>query len=173
MAQNLLKVSSKGIETEIKYSYKGLFTLATGLTYQHISDRARYRTDVPDGLDIPSSTYKERLPNIPYLFGNIDGLGMFKHVFNKQDMLSIGYNLLYVHAFYLYWENQASQDSKRIIPKQLSHDVHLVYTFSNGRYNIGVECKNLTDARLYDNFSLQKPGRNFHMKIRYFFNKHH
>ena len=171
MAQNLLKVSSQGLETELRYSYKNLFTLATSLTYQNISDRARYRIDVPEGMNIPSSTYKQRLPNIPYMFGNIDALGMFNHVFNKQDMLSVGYNLLYVHAFYLYWENQAAQDSKRIIPKQLSHDLNLVYTFSNGRYNIGLECKNMTNARLYDNFSLQKPGRSFNMKIRYFFNK--
>jgi hypothetical protein len=28
----------------------------------------------------------------------------------------------------------------------------------NGRYNITAECKNLTDEKLYDNFSLQKPA---------------
>jgi hypothetical protein len=42
---------------------------------------------------------------------------------------------------------------------------------AGGRYNIGVEAKNLTNAFLYDNFSLQKPGRGFYLNLRYFINK--
>ena len=170
-SQNLLKVSSTGIESEIKYSYKEFLTISTNLTYQNITDRARYRTDVPEEMLIPSSTFEERLPNIPYLFGNADALVMFKDVFNVNDRLTIGYNLLYVHAFYLYWEKQAALDTKRTIPRQVSHDVNLAYTLGNSRYNIGLECKNLTNVQLYDNFSLQKPGRAVHLKIRYFLNK--
>ena len=54
------------------------------------------------------------------------------------------------------------------IPQQLSHDVNIVYALGNGKYNIGLECKNLLDARLYDNFSLQKPSRGFYAKLRYY-----
>ena len=39
----------------------------------------------------------------------------------------------------------------------------------HGRYNLSVECRNLTDARLYDNFSLQKAGRAFYFKVRVHF----
>ena len=35
-----------------------------------------------------------------------------------------------------------------------------------GRYNLSVECRNFTDEKLYDNFSLQKAGRAFYAKVR-------
>ena len=34
-----------------------------------------------------------------------------------------------------------------------------------GRYNLSFECRNLTNALLYDNFRLQKPGRAFFGKV--------
>jgi outer membrane receptor protein involved in Fe transport len=83
-------------------------------------------------------------------------------------VLNIGYNLLYVHAFWLYWPSRGGD--KLSIPQQLSHDLNAVYSLKNGRYNIGVEVRNITDKRLYDNFSLQKPGRGFYINLRYFFN---
>ncbi|MBX9448739.1 MAG: TonB-dependent receptor [Taibaiella sp.] len=57
------------------------------------------------------------------------------------------------------------------MPTQLSHDVNLTYSLKDGRYNVALECRNITNARLYDNFSLQKPGRAFYIKLRYFFYK--
>jgi outer membrane receptor protein involved in Fe transport len=44
--------------------------------------------------------------------------------------------------------------------------VALSYTIKNGRYNIAFECRNLTNERLYDNFSLQKAGRAYYVKLR-------
>jgi hypothetical protein len=49
--------------------------------------------------------------------------------------------------------------------------VNAVYSLKNGRYNVGLECRNITNTLLYDNFSLQKPGRGFYVNLRYFFNK--
>ena len=45
----------------------------------------------------------------------------------------------------------------------------LNYSLKGGRYNFSVECRNLTDADLYDNFSLQKAGRAFYGKVRVYF----
>ncbi len=168
MAKNLLRVSSVGVESEIRYSYKGLFSTGVNATYQNIRDKARYLKEFNDVL---SSTYKERIPNIPYLFGNADATFYFKNIFCNTDKLSVNYNILYVHSFYLYWANQGARESKRTIPKQISHDANIVYTFKDGRYNIGLACHNLTNNKLYDNFSLQKPGRSLNIKCRYFFNK--
>ena len=52
------------------------------------------------------------------------------------------------------------------MPEQLSHNLSIGYSLQNGRYNISLECRNLTDAKLYDNFSLQKAGRAFYVKLR-------
>ncbi len=168
MAQNLLKISSIGIESELKYSYKKLLYAGVNLTYQNIQDREKYRLDFPSTL---SNTYKERIANIPYLYGNADAAFYFSNVLTNLDRLSIGYNVLYVHSFYLYGGKEAAKETMRSIPKQISHDANIVYTLKNGRYNIALECRNLTNAKLYDNFSLQKPGRSFSIKLRYFLNK--
>ncbi|MGO1520463.1 MAG: hypothetical protein ACTHWQ_02915, partial [Sphingobacterium sp.] len=64
-----------------------------------------------------------------------------------------------------------ANDEKRGIPRQFAHDLNLTYSLADGRYNIGLEAKNLTDAMLVDNFSLQKPGRAFYLNLRYFFSK--
>lgn len=165
MAQNLMKVLSTGIESELRYSYKKLLSAGLSLTYQDIRDREKYRVDFPS---VPSNTYKERIPNIPYLYGNADAALYFNNVLNNADKVSIGYNMLYVHSFFLYWAKDGAIETKRTIPEQISHDANIVYTLKNGRYNIGVECRNITNAKLYDNFSLQKPGRSFNVKLRYF-----
>jgi len=39
---------------------------------------------------------------------------------------------------------------------------------NEGRYNISLECNNLTNDLAYDNFRLQKQGRSFSIKFHYF-----
>ena len=51
-----------------------------------------------------------------------------------------------------------------MVPDQFAHNVIISYGIKRGRYNISFECRNLTGARLYDNFSLQKAGRAFYGK---------
>ena len=53
-----------------------------------------------------------------------------------------------------------------VVPNQFSHNLTLSYSLQNGRYNISFECRNFTDEKLYDNFSLQKAGRAFYGKFR-------
>lgn len=166
-ADNLMDVANLGFETELRYSYKHMGSIGANLTYQNIRDRRRYRADLPD---VYSDTYNQHVPNVPYLFGNVDANAYFAHVFDQDDKLTIGYNMLYVHDFYLYWENEGAADSKRIVPTQLAHDINVIYAMKGGKYNVGLECRNLTDRKLYDNFSLQKPGRSFNLKLRYFIN---
>ncbi|ANI88139.1 hypothetical protein A9P82_01715 [Arachidicoccus ginsenosidimutans] len=162
---NLYNVSNLGLESEIRYSYQQIFVAGINVTYQNLRDRNKYRTDLPD---IPSITYKERIPNIPYLFGNVHAALYFPNIFSGAGKLTIGYNMMYVHNFYLYWASEGAADTKRMIPTQISHDVSIVYTFKNGRYNTAIECKNIIGEKLYDNYSLQKPGRSFSIKLRYF-----
>ena len=45
------------------------------------------------------------------------------------------------------------------------------YSVRGGRYNFAFECRNFTDEKLYDNYSLQKAGRAFYGKVRVYFGK--
>lgn len=167
VAANLDGVRNLGVEAELRYSYKKLLSVGLSGTYQDLRNMQKYEPQ----YEAVSVVYKDRLPNVPYLYGNADASLFFQDVFSSGDHLTIGYNLLYVHAFYLYWPSRGSSEGKYGIPMQLSHDVNIVYSVKNGRYNIALEGRNLGNRLLYDNFSLQKPGRSFAIKLRYFIRK--
>jgi len=176
IADNRDGVRTWGVDGEIRYSYKDWFTAGTTVTYQYLQNLQKYEINPNTGekYTTESAVYLDQMPNIPYLFGNGDVSVSLKNVGKKGNNLNIGYNLLYVHAFWLYWPSRggsSSNGSKYVVPKQLSHDINLVYSLEKGRYNIGLEAKNITDALLYDNFSLQKPSRGFYLNLRYFINK--
>ncbi|WP_437918672.1 TonB-dependent receptor [Sphingobacterium sp. LRF_L2] len=168
VAKNLSAVSNLGLESEVRYGYANRFTLGANLTYQNIRDRQRYLPDLPGGILLESESYNNRIPNIPYLFGNADASVFFNNVAGAGNRLVLTYNLLYVHQFFLYPEGSANPATMRSTPMQLAQDAHIAYTLADGKYNIALECKNLTNRRLYDNFSLQKPGRGVYLKLRYF-----
>jgi outer membrane receptor protein involved in Fe transport len=164
---NQRDVINIGYNGEVRYSYRRLLTAGINLTYQNLRNNTRYE----EGATRESSVYRDRIPNMPYLFGNGDICLFFPGVGGRQNNLSIGYNLLFVHEYYLRWPSQGASGSKYTIPTQLSQDINITYALGDGRYNLSAECRNITDANLYDNFSLQKPGRSFSVKFRYFISK--
>jgi len=160
--ENLSNVGTIGIETGVTTTFERLITVNLNGTYQHITDR----TAEDEGL--PNVNYKSRIPNIPYLFANAR-VGVRPFSWDKADF-SFYWNTRYVNEFFLNWEKLGSTDSKHIIPRQLSHDVELECALMDGRYNASFTLSNLTDAALYDNFRIQRPGRALYVKLRYFIN---
>jgi len=165
VADNRDGVETFGGDAELRYSFKNWLMAGATATYQHIMNTQKYE----EGYTGVSVVYRDQMPNIPYLFGNADVAVVLRNIGRAGNTLHIGYNLLYVHAFYLYWPSRGGD--KLDIPQQISHDVNVVYSLQDGRYNIALEAKNITDTRMYDNFSLQKPSRGFYLNLRYFINK--
>lgn len=87
-------VENYGFDGEIRYSYKSRFTAGLNMTYQNLRNMTKYEPD----QNYVSYYYKDRMPNIPYLYGNADATVFFNDVLKKGNNLSVGYNLLYVHA---------------------------------------------------------------------------
>nr|WP_255474044.1 TonB-dependent receptor [Pontibacter qinzhouensis] len=162
---NLFNVTNAGVDGEIRYFYKKLLSAGVNFTYQNLRNNTHYDEDQAT----ESVVYRDRIPNMPFLFGNADLSLFLRDLLKKGNHLTLGYNLLYVHAFYLYWPSLGSD--KLDIPRQLSHDLNFTYALGGGKYNLTLECRNLANAKLYDNFSLQKPGRSFAVKLRYFMNR--
>jgi hypothetical protein len=160
---NLSKVLNLGGEFEARYFYKNKLSLGGNLTYQNMRNKEK----LPDS-DPKSNIYNDRIPNSPYFFGNADASYSFFNLLSKGNTLSLGYNLHYIHEFYKEWQSEGGTIS---IPEQLSHDINMTYSIQDGRYNFALEARNITDELLYDNFYLQKPGRSFFIKFRYFFFK--
>lgn len=165
VSQNWGKIRGIGGDFTARYFYKNIFSIGGNFTYQSTRNRERYTSTGAE-----SQIYGDRVPNIPYMFSNGDATYNINGLFGERNNLSIGYNIQYVHAFFRSWQ---SEGAKLVIPRQVSHDASLTYAIQNGRYNISLEANNFTNALLYDNFSLQKPGRSFAVKFRYFFYKQH
>ncbi|MGS2737865.1 TonB-dependent receptor domain-containing protein [Sinomicrobium sp. M5D2P17] len=153
---NLGSVSNVGVEGEIRYQYDNKLMAGMNITYQNMLNKTR------------NDVYNDRIPNIPYLYGNADITYNFSDIWGENNILSLGYNMLYVHDFYLFWPSLGGKNTKREIPEQVSHDLNVTYTFRD-KVQFTLECRNLLDKNLYDNFSLQKPGRSFYAKIKYTF----
>lgn len=176
IADNRDGVSTIGADGEIRYSFKNWLSAGTSITYQYLKSLQKYEFDNATGQYYTnvSPLYLNQMPNIPHLFANADLSVSLRDVGRKGNHLTLGSNLLFVDQFWLYWPSEGSRDAsanKRGIPTQISTDLNAVYSLKNGRYNIAFEAKNITDARLVDNFSLQKPSRGFYLNLRYFLNK--
>ena len=160
-SKNHGKVLTLGGDFTLRYFYQKTFSVGGNLSYMDMRNRERKNTNGANSL-----TYKDRVPNMPYLFGNADASYTFADLITQDDGLTLGYNLAYTHEFFLSWQ---SEGAKITVPTQLSHDLSLTYTAPRNKYTLSAEVKNFTDALLYDNYSLQKAGRAFYVKLGYRF----
>ena len=156
-------VKTKGYNVSLRYNYSHWINV--GGTFNNIDTRD-YERYIAGGTQQESMHYKVRLPNIPFRFANFDTTFTWRNLLVKGNDLNVTYDGFWQHEFPLYWENIGDSDSKAKVPEQFSHNLNLTYSIRNGKYNVSFECRNLTDAKLYDNFSLQKAGRAFYGKVR-------
>ena len=162
-SENLAKVSISCWEGGAKYVYNNTWTIEANGTYQNVLNTNKYE---PNGLE--SVLYMDRIPNMPFLFGNAKLSYMKDNLFGKGIKILIDWSTTYVEAFYLKWPSQGNKDDKYDIPQQIAHQASVSCSFKEGTYNISLSCSNLTDALIYDNFMMQKPGRAFNIKFGYF-----
>jgi vitamin B12 transporter len=103
----------------------------------------------------------DRIPNRPWLLGNAAASVGASRVSLKGDRVSLDWYTRYVREFYRGWESVGLAAYKQSVPDQLSHTAALTYVvpLKDTRLSASLEVQNLTDARLYDVFGIQRPGR--------------
>ena len=158
-------IDIKGFDVEISYIWNSTFQFTANASWSDARDLKKFKTD--GNL---SATYKNRVPNRPWLFGNLDASYALRNLILKTDRLRIGAEYQYIHWYYLNWEAFGAASSKARIPTQNITNVSLSYSWHDDRYNVSLECSNLFDRLAYDNYMLQKPGRSFGAKFRIFIN---
>lgn len=162
--ENLQNVQITGIEGVFRYGYKDLLNFEVNGTYQKSLNKNKYKI----GTTSPDALYDAQLPNVPIFYGNVDLNFNFKNVKFQGDRLSLNISANYIDAFYLTWPVLGSLETKKAIPEQITQNAMVAYSFLNGKYNLAFECRNITDVKVYDYFKVQKPGRAFSLKFRYF-----
>lgn len=160
--ENISKTRVVGVETSHSLTINNKYLFNANLTYQKHTDRAK----LDEGL--PNSNFGERLPNDPYFFGNASAQYIQRF---EKSRLTLSWSTRYIHAFFLYSTINGGATSRRIIPLQFSNDLNASWTLREGTYNVSISVSNLFDEEIYDNWSLQKPGRAFYLKLRLYLNK--
>jgi outer membrane receptor protein involved in Fe transport len=158
---NIFGTETKGIELDVlACPFKNLQFSVNG-TYQDIR-RKGYSSiaDKPlEGL---------RVPNTPYLFANAEVRYLSNYLNEKRaDNISVYYFYNYVEEFYLFFAGGVPL-ARQIIPQQQMHSAGITYSFKNNTYSINFEVQNILDVANYDNLRIQKPGRNFQLKLNFF-----
>ena len=160
---NAEKVHIKGIETELKLDISPTVYAYGNLTYQAVRDVLDY---LP-GTQAPNPTKGLRLPNIPYLFANFGAEYHSDRLF-KNWYIKAFWDGKFTEEFFYFWELTELQ--KRRIPRSFVNDIGLLLTYKN-KYSIAVECHNLMNKEVWDQFRQPLAGRTFHLKFRCVFSK--
>lgn len=162
---NYGKVDTKGFNVSARYGFSHWFSLGGNFSLMNVRDNVR----TAQGSTAPNLTYRERMPNLPWMFADSDFNFYWHGLGRKGNVLTVTYDNQYTHSFCYYSANIGSNNNEYMVPNQLAHNVTISYGIAKGRYNLSFECRNLTNAKLYDNFSLQKAGRGFYGKVRIYF----
>lgn len=159
-------VRNLGGDFGIRYAFADLFFIGGNFSYIDMRSMTRYVT----GTQRESKNYKERIPAIPYMYGNAEAGITLRDVFLKGASLDIHYMMNYIRQFSYEWNTYNNPELD--VPTQFSHDLFVSYNFGRkSEFTVSAECTNIFNARLYDNFKMQKPGRAFAVKFGYNFIK--
>jgi outer membrane cobalamin receptor len=159
---NYGSVLTKGFNVSARYNYSHWLSLGGNFTKMDVTDNVKKAMN----SSMDNITYKDRIPNLPYLFSDFDANFTLRNFIRKGNVLTIIYDNQYLHGFTYYSSKIGSNKGDYLVPNQFSHNATISYSIKRGRYNFSIECRNFTNEALYDNFSLQKAGRAFYGKFR-------
>ena len=159
------KVLTKGYNISARYGFGKWVSVGGNFTQMDVRDNMK--TSISGSAE--NIAYKERMPNLPYIFADSDVTFYWRDLGRKGNALTVSYDNQYLHSFTYYSSKIGSNKGDYVVPSQFSHNLSLSYSLRDGRYNLSFECRNFTDEQLYDNFSLQKAGRAFYGKVRVYF----
>lgn len=153
--QNVYKSRGWGVENALAWTSPGRWLALDGaLTWQDLRNASN------DGT---FARYEgARVPNRPWLFASWGARLRFAKLPDAEDALEPYYMGRYVHSFHRGWERTSQE-----VPAQVMHNLGLTYvlSFADVRTSTTFEVSNVSDARLYDNFGVQKPGRAYYLKL--------
>jgi vitamin B12 transporter len=160
MYMNVYGARALGFEAAASWTAPGQYvSLAGNATYLDL------RNTATEGAF--ASFEGDRIPNRPYFFANGSARFQLRDVATSNDELALTWTTRYVHAFYRSWESIGQRSLKKVIDAQLVHAIALVYLVRGDARTIShaLEIQNLTDARVFDYFGAQRPGRAVYYKL--------
>jgi vitamin B12 transporter len=157
--QNVFGARIRGIEASTTWTSPGdALELAGNVTYLDARNNSSTGTF--------GRFHGDRMPNRPYLTGNASVRLRRKNVAARGDELTAVWYGRYVREFFRSWESLGREELKASVPSQLTHTVALTFLIEGDPLELSFtsEAQNLTDAKVYDFFGIQRPGRSFFFK---------
>ncbi len=147
--------TSKGIDLQFNYTYnkKLFFNFNVSKFDLKIENRGVE-------IDVPNTPFHTMNANLQY---------SFKDLIQKKSKLDLFYSLSFTDEF-SYIVPQGSNtvgDDFFKVPNQLAQDLGVSYTLPKKDIVVSFDVKNIFDKPVYDNLSVQKPGRAFYLKLNY------
>ncbi len=152
--------TSKGFEAQLDYTYNNNFGINFNVS----------RFD----LKIVNRGVEIDVPNTPFFTMNGSIRYSFQNLIQEDSRLNLFYTLYFTDEF-SYLVPQGSNtvgDEFFEVPQQLAQDLGLSYVFPANRLVMSFDIKNIFDKPVYDNLSVQKPGRAFYLKLNYRINNY-
>lgn len=158
--QNIYRAISVGAEGAFEWIAPGrVFACDGSLTW----NEQRNRSVAGGFVDYAG----DRIPNRPWLGAAFGARLRFQRLFDRRDELEPFYTARYVHQYFRGWESVGRRDTKQIVPAQLIHGAGVTYTLRRGAAAAWttLELQNFTNARAYDFYGQERPGRAVFMKV--------
>jgi vitamin B12 transporter len=158
--QNVYEARSLGIENAASWISPGRYVNLDGtLTWQDVRNASSSGTF--GGFE------GDRIPNRPYLFGSWGARLRFANMPASGDTIEPFYNGRYVHGFFRGWESQGLREFKQVVDAQVTHAGGVSWNLDHYplRGSATLEVDNFTDAKVFDNFGVQRPGRAYYLKL--------
>lgn len=158
--RNVYSARSIGLENAVSWASPGRWLNLEGTyTWQdqrNLSKRGEF-------MDVNG----DRIPNRPYEFASWSARVRVPNLPGPSDTLEPFYAGRYVRSFFRAWESRGEMGSKQRVAAQLTHSAGISWTVQRdfGRVTTTFEVDNFTNAKVYDNFGVQRPGRAFYLKL--------
>jgi vitamin B12 transporter len=157
---NVQRARSVGVEGSVGWTSPGQWLQvdanATFQDYRNRSHRGTYGEY--DG---------QRIPSRPFVFSNAVAQLFARGLLQAPDELSLIWRSSYVKDFFVGWADLARDGTRLTVPAQRVHSVGLNLLLQRGKTTVSssLEVHNLTDARVFDFYGVQLPGRSVAAKL--------
>ena len=147
--------TSKGFDAQLDYTFNNNFGFNFNVS----------RFD----LKIVNRGVEIDVPNTPFFTMNGNLRYSFEDLIQKDSRLNLFYTMYFTDAFSYLVPQGANTvgDEFFKVPQQLAQDLGLSYVFPSNKLVMSFDIKNIFDKPVYDNLSVQKPGRAFYLKLNY------
>lgn len=160
---NIGKVRVMGIDMEMESKLNRWLDLQGNITWQDARDMRKEAVGGGENFH-----YRYRIPNMPYLFGNV-GVRLHKDgLLNKSSSSAFASTFAFTKAFSYNWE--ASKHNTMLIPARYCWDVAVHHSF-NKRCQLSFEIRNILNRENWAEFRYPMERRTFHLKMKYIINK--